>query len=142
MDATGVDVETATQPMDKTTLGLWAWVAEREVENIRHRTLMGREALARAGKLVTGNPPYGFRYDPAIKQLRHNTAEKPHVLTMFDWVDQGKSVNSLVTHFNQLGILKARSATAAEKAQGIRAELEAAQSQLDRKRLELQQLLT
>jgi DNA invertase Pin-like site-specific DNA recombinase len=98
MDATGVDVETVTQPVDRSTLGLWAWVAEREIENIRERTLMGREAMARAGNLVTGNPAYGFKYDPDLRQLRHADGEKPHVITMFDWVDQSKSVNSLVTH--------------------------------------------
>ena len=105
MDTTGVDVETVTQPMDKSTLGLWAWVAEREIENIRERTLMGRESMARAGKLVTGNPPYGFRYDPSIQQLRHHEDEKPQVLGIFGWVAQGKSIDSLATNFNRLGIL-------------------------------------
>jgi site-specific DNA recombinase len=105
MDATGVDVETVTQPMDKSTLGLWAWMAEREIENIRERTLMGRESLARAGKLVTGNPPYGFRYDPSVKQLQHDEAEKPQVIGIFDWVGQGKSITSLIANLNRLGIL-------------------------------------
>lgn len=105
MDTTGVDVETVTQPMDKSTLGLWAWVAEREIQNIRERTMMGRESLARAGKFVTGNPPYGYKYDPSIKQLRHDEAEYPQVVGIFDWVAQGKSIGSLVTDFNLLGIL-------------------------------------
>ncbi|GEM_PF-2462034 len=108
MDATGVEVETVTQPMDKTTLGLWAWVAEREIENIRERTRMGREAMARAGKMVTGNPPYGFKYDASIRGLRHDDTEKPQVLGMFSWVAQGKSIQSLVTSFNRLGILTRR----------------------------------
>jgi len=80
-------------------------VAEREIENIRERTLMGREAKARAGKLVTGNPPYGFRYDPSIQQLRHHEGEKPQILDIFSWVAQGKSIGSLVANFNRLGIL-------------------------------------
>ena len=105
MDTTGVDVETVTQPMDKSTLGLWAWVAEREIQNIRERTMMGRESLARAGKLVTGNPPYGFKYDPSIKQLKHDDKEKPQVLGIFNWVAQGKSIGSLVTDLNRLGLL-------------------------------------
>jgi site-specific DNA recombinase len=105
MDTTGVDVETVTQPMDKSTLGLWAWVAEREIQNIRERTMMGRESLARAGKLVTGNPPYGFKYDPSIKQLKHDDQEKPQVLGIFNWVVQGKSIGSLVTDLNRLGFL-------------------------------------
>ncbi len=105
MDETGIEVETVTQPMDKSTLGLWAWVAEREIENIRERTLMGRESMAKAGKLVTGNPAYGFRYDSSIKQLRHDETEKPHALGIFNWVVQGKSIGSLVTNLNRLGIL-------------------------------------
>ena len=108
MDTTGVDVETVTQPMDKSTLGLWAWVAEREIQNIRERTMMGRESLARAGKLVTGNPPYGYKYDPSIKQLRHDGTEHPQVVGIFNWVAQGKSIGSLVTDFNLLGILTRR----------------------------------
>ncbi len=105
MDETGVEVETVALPMDKKTLGLWAWVAEQEIENIRERTMMGREAMARAGKLVTGNPPYGFQYDRSIKQLQHRDNEKTRVLELFDWVAQGKSIQSLTNNFNRLGIL-------------------------------------
>ncbi len=105
MDETGIDVETVTQPMDKSTLGLWAWVAEQEVQNTRERTMMGRESLAKSGKLVTGNPSYGFSYDSSIKHLRHEDPEKVHVTGMFNWVDEGKSINSLVRNLNELGIL-------------------------------------
>ena len=65
---------------------------------------MGRESLARSGKLFTGNPPYGFDYHKATKQICHNDAEKPRVIGMFNWVADGKSIGSLVTDFNRLGI--------------------------------------
>jgi site-specific DNA recombinase len=105
MDATGIDVETVTLPMDKTTLGLWAWVAEREIESIRERTMMGKESLARAGKMVTGNPPYGFEYDRVAKKVYHHEKETTLVLTMFEWVAGDKSINSLVAYLNRMGIL-------------------------------------
>jgi site-specific DNA recombinase len=104
MDATGVDAESATVPMDKSTLGLWAWVAEREIEGIRERTIVGREALARAGKLIAPNADYGFKYDKAKKHICHDRAEKPRVIFTFKWVADGKSITSLVTYLNEMGI--------------------------------------
>ena len=104
MDATGVDAESATVPMDKSTLGLWAWVAEREIEGIRERTIVGREALARAGKLIAPNADYGFKYDKAKKHICHDGAEKPRVIFTFKWVADGKSITSLVTYLNEMGI--------------------------------------
>ncbi len=98
MDTTGVDAESATIPMDKDTLGLWAWVAEREIDNIRERTLVGRRSLAKAGMLVNGNPAYGMRYDKTIKNVRHDDLEKPRVVSFFQWVGEGKSVGSLVAY--------------------------------------------
>lgn len=105
MDASGVDVETVTLAMDKKTLGLWAWVAEMEIENIRDRTRMGRESMARAGKLATGNPPYGYCYDPSVQTIRPDEAERRQVEAMFRWVAEGNSITRLVSHFNRLGIL-------------------------------------
>jgi len=91
--------------MDKSTIGLWAWVVEREIQNIRERTLIGRESMARAGKLTNGNPPYGFSYDRKIQQLRHNEEEKARVIDFFNWVADGKSITSLTPQLNRLGIL-------------------------------------
>jgi site-specific DNA recombinase len=105
IDDTGIEVETVTQPMDNSTLGLWAWFAEREIENIRERTMMGRENLAKSGNLATGNPPYGLKYDASIKHLRHEENEKVHVVSFFNWIAEGKSINSLVRYLNELGIL-------------------------------------
>ncbi len=72
IDETGIDVEAVRQPLDKKMLGLWAWVAEMEIENFRDRSKMGKFGVARKGQIVTKEVPYGYKVGkdryPEIKE--------------------------------------------------------------------------
>ncbi|MCP3683092.1 MAG: recombinase family protein [bacterium] len=61
IDESGVDVEAVTQPLDKSTIGMYAFVAEMEVDNFRERSKMGKRGVAHKGQIVTKGVPYGYQ---------------------------------------------------------------------------------
>lgn len=63
IDETGIDIEAVKQPLDKRMLGLWAWLAEMEIENFKERSRMGKRGVAVKGKIVTRCAPYGYYVD-------------------------------------------------------------------------------
>lgn len=71
----GVGFVSATEPFETTTpvgrflLTNLASVAELERSMISERCEGGKMKAAQAGKWMGGKPPYGFRADPATKQL-------------------------------------------------------------------------
>lgn len=61
IDESGVGVEAVTQPLDKSTIGMYAFVAEMEVDNFRERSKMGKRGVAHKGQIVTKEVPYGYQ---------------------------------------------------------------------------------
>ena len=47
--------------IDKKTLGLFAWVAGMERENIKERMALGKVGAAKAGRIPVARPPLGYR---------------------------------------------------------------------------------
>ena len=60
VEETGVDIEAVKQPLDKKMLGLWAWLAELEIENFKERSRMGKRGVALKGKVVCRSAPFGY----------------------------------------------------------------------------------
>jgi len=63
LDQTSIEIEAVKQPLDKKLLGIWAWVAEMEIENFKERSMMGKRGIARKGLVVTRQAPYGYYVD-------------------------------------------------------------------------------
>jgi site-specific DNA recombinase len=112
----GVAVEFVTTPTEDTaegrlSLNILGTIAEFEREKIKQRTLYGKLAKARAGKLVTpGNYPYGYRPDPAKPgHLMVHEIEAEVVRLVFRLVvDEGKSVRGTMHELRRLGLRGAR----------------------------------
>ncbi|GAI71246.1 unnamed protein product, partial [marine sediment metagenome] len=49
LDETGITIEGVILPIDRNLIGLWAWVAEQEIEAISTRTQGGREGNIKKG---------------------------------------------------------------------------------------------
>ena len=104
----GVTLEAVTETVDSTELGkLIAYVkgfaSKLEAEKIRERTLRGRRARAKAGRMAGGfHTTYGYDYIKVAQENGGrrviNDTEAPWVRKMFEWlVNEGLSSNA-ITH--------------------------------------------
>jgi len=99
LDETGITIEGVMVPIDRNLIGLWAWVAEQEIEAISARTQAGREGNIKRGNNHS-NPPFGYDYDSAIKQWVKNEFEAKWVCQIFDWYIAGVSLYKIARRLN------------------------------------------
>ena len=103
LDETGIGIEGVILPIDRNLIGLWAWVAEQEIEAIKVRTQGGRE-----GNIKRGNhhirPPFGWDYDPDTKRWIENDFEAKWVRQIFDWYIAGVSGYEIARRLNKAGV--------------------------------------
>jgi len=103
LDETGIGIEGVILPIDRNLIGLWAWVAEQEIEAIRVRTQGGRE-----GNIKRGNhhirPPFGWDYDLDTKRWVGNDFEAKWVRQIFDWYIAGVSLYEIARRLNNAGV--------------------------------------
>jgi len=99
LDETGIGIEGVVLPIDRNLLGLWAWVAEQEIEATKIRTQGGRE-----GNIKRGNhhirPPFGWDYNPDTKQWVKNEFQARLVCQIFDWYIAGVSGYEIARRLN------------------------------------------
>lgn len=100
IDQANIEVEGVTQPFNRQTLGIWAWVAEQELENISERTRMGKLGQARRGEYNTGFAPYGYRYDKATKKLVVDDDEAAVVHLIYSLYLQGMPMRQIALKLN------------------------------------------
>jgi len=104
MNETEVKVETVTQPIDENLLGLWAWLAEMEIQNFVERSRMGKQGAALKGKVVTKCAPYGYYVDSnGYPQINENEA---YIITRIfrDYVREDKPVETIAAELNSEGV--------------------------------------
>lgn len=100
IDETGIDIEAVKQPLDKKMLGLWAWLAEMEIENFKERSRMGKRGVARKGQIVTRQVPYGYCVDEQ-RYPQINEAEAYIVRRIFqEYVVENKPVQWIANDLN------------------------------------------
>jgi len=115
LDETGVDIAGAQQTLGKNLLGLWAWVAEEEVEGMTQRFKANKRAQAKAGKWQGGFVKYGYRYNDNKRsplytgELEIDQTEAEVVRGLFEWVANGKPAASWCRWANGEGIPTKRS---------------------------------
>ena len=90
-----------------------AWQAAEERRKIRERTMRGRIAAAKAGKLVRGGrPPYGYKYKDGELVINPETAIV--ICRMFDWYldrgDERLSVAKIAERLTEDGVPTPREA--------------------------------
>ena len=79
------------------------WAAQRERTMIAQRSMLGKKATAKAGRMPTGMGPgtYGYDYDPNTKTMTINEAEALVVRLIFQWGSEGVSVYGIAVRLNE-----------------------------------------
>ncbi len=88
--------------VDARIFGVLAWAAGEESNAIRQRTVMGKNASARAGRIPSGAVPFGYRIGDDGKPVIHET-EAEVVRSIFKWYLDGVSVSVIARDVEALG---------------------------------------
>ncbi|MFC2068213.1 recombinase family protein [Chloroflexota bacterium] len=111
LDETGIEIEGVMQPLDRRTIGLWAWVAEQEIQTMKDRFDSGKRGAVQMGKWSGGGfIKLGYKYNSNRQspdytgKLNVNETEAKIVLTIFQKVDQGMKLRPLAIWLNKEGI--------------------------------------
>ena len=106
-----VEALAVREPPEDTTLGraftfLRGTFSELERREIAERTMRGKRARAREGRLVqaTGAGIFGYDYDAATKTRRVNETQADVVRRVFGMVVDGQSINGVATLLNRDGL--------------------------------------
>lgn len=108
--AHGVDFVSMSENFDTSTpfgramIGILAVFAQLERENIKERTMIGKEARAKEGKWGGGSSePIGYDYDPATDMLEINEYEKMQILEAIDLFLKGTPLRTICNIFEEKG---------------------------------------
>lgn len=103
----GVELSVVTDPSfgesaaHRLTFNIIAAASEFQMEMTRERMADSRAALKRQGRRVAGRVPFGYRTDPATKQLTIHEAEAVMVRRMFELAADGTRPQEIADRFNQ-----------------------------------------
>lgn len=110
----GARLDCVTESVEHSSTGTFlinvrAFIAEREREFIRERTMRGRRMKAeKEGQLPTGgggNNLYGYTYNKTTKRREINPATAPIVQQVFHWIgNEGMTLYKAADRLNALGI--------------------------------------
>lgn len=108
--AHGVDFVSMSENFDTSTpfgramIGILAVFAQLERENIKERTMIGKEARAKEGKWGGGSSePIGYDYDPSTDMLEINEYEKMQILEAVDLFLKGIPLRAICRVFTAKG---------------------------------------
>ena len=109
--ARGVEVYFVQEPSDSTPEGElvkfvrgYAWSQERSM--FRERSIRGKNAVARSGRVPTGarNQPYGYDLDPETRERLVNEAEARVLKRIFQQYNEGWSMYRIAKTLNEEGV--------------------------------------
>jgi site-specific DNA recombinase len=108
--AHGVDFVSMSENFDTSTpfgramIGILAVFAQLERENIKERTMIGKEARAKEGKWGGGSSePIGYTYNITTGELEVNEYEKMQILEAVDLFLKGTPLQTIATLFTKKG---------------------------------------
>lgn len=108
--AHGVDFVSMSENFDTSTpfgramIGILAVFAQLERENIKERTMIGKEARAKEGKWHGGSTePIGYDYDPAEELLNANEYEAMQIRELYELFLNGTPLRTVERTFKEKG---------------------------------------
>ena len=103
-----VEGPSGTSPEVRLLQYFFGYMAQNERRQIAERTMRGKIATARAGRMPTGTSLYGYDYDKVTKKRVINYAEAVVVKRIFDWYAAGHGVRRIVSDLIQEGMATKR----------------------------------
>jgi site-specific DNA recombinase len=106
----GVAVEFVTEPLDNSPEGqlirfIRGYAAKVELEMIRERSLRGKQARTRAGKLLPGNRArYGYRWNAERTAYLEHPETAPVVKRMFALFQEGWTLRAIAQRLSDEGV--------------------------------------
>lgn len=107
----GVKLEAVIEDVDNSELGklisyIRGFASKLEAEKIRERTMRGKQAHLKEGKLPqgTGVGMYGYNWNKETKGREVNQSEAEKAQEIFNRVVIGESLVSIARHLNQSGV--------------------------------------
>jgi len=91
-------------PFGRAMVGLLSIFSQLERENIKERTMMGKEARAKEGKWGGGSSePIGYNYNPETEELEINEYEKMQIMEAVDLLFKGTPLRTITNTLNNKG---------------------------------------
>lgn len=98
-----IKLEAVEEHLDMNYFALLAVVGKMELDNMKARSKMGKEAKAKKG-LTLGSHPYGYTYNKETGLLEINEKEASLVRWIFDSYLKDSSIRQITAKLNDLGI--------------------------------------
>ncbi len=99
----GIGIEAVEERFDMNTFCLLAVVGKMEIDNMKARMQMGREARAKKG-LAQGSQPYGYIYNRETGHLEIDEKQAGVVRWIYELYLNGASIRQVTAKLNQAGI--------------------------------------
>ncbi len=99
----GISLEAVEEHLDMNYFAMLAVVGKMEIDSIKARTQMGREARIKKGK-AHGKPPYGYSYNQDTGCFEIDEDEAKVVCQIFDLYAQGIPIRKIAAWLNFSGI--------------------------------------
>lgn len=99
----GIKLEAVEEHLDMNYFAMLAVVGKVEIDNFKARVRMGKEAKAKKG-LTLGGQPYGYTYNKEAGLLEVNEKQAGIVRWIFDLYVRGLSIRQIAAKLNGLGI--------------------------------------
>jgi len=98
-----ISLEAVEEHLDMNYFAMLAVVGKMELDNMKARSRMGKEAKAKKG-LTLGSHPYGYTYNKETALLEINEEEASVVRWIFDLYLKGSSIRQIMAKLNYLAI--------------------------------------
>jgi len=98
-----ISLEAVEEHLDMNYFAMLAVVGKMELDNMKARSRMGKEAKAKKG-LTLGSHPYGYTYNKEAALLEINEEEASVVRWIFDLYLKGSSIRQITAKLNYLAI--------------------------------------
>ncbi len=99
----GISLGAVEEHLDMNYFAMLAVVGKMEIDSIKARTQLGREARIKGGK-THGKPPYGYSYNQDTGCFEINEDEAKVVRQIFDLYTQGIPIRRIAALLNSYGI--------------------------------------
>ena len=103
LDVSDTAIRSVTDSLGVDTLGLFAWLGERERENLISQMMLGKFGAARKNKWTGGRLPYGYAVNDTLDYVI-DPEQAPVLRMIYRLAADGETNVAIASHLTRLGI--------------------------------------